>query len=84
MFISTICGVVNIESHIYSIIDVELNGIICYIQKGRWFGTEDRKVGRCEFQGCNKLLYEHSISKEYGNYAENAHVEAVSPGGARY
>lgn len=50
----------------------------------RTMGTEDRKVGRCEFQGCNKLLYEHSISKEYGNYAENAHVEAVSPGGARY
>lgn len=41
-------------------------------------------AGRCEFQGCNKTLYEHKVTKEEGNYAENAHIEAVSEGGARY
>ena len=41
-------------------------------------------AGRCEFQGCNKLLYRHDPTKNTGNYAEKAHIRAVSPGGARY
>lgn len=41
-------------------------------------------AGRCEFPGCNKTLYEHGITKDEGNFAENAHIEAVSEGGARY
>ena len=43
-----------------------------------------RAAGRCEFLGCNRLLSEQSVTKEEGNYAENAHIEAVSQGGARY
>ena len=41
-------------------------------------------AGRCEFEGCNKFLGEHEITKKDGNFAEKAHIEAVSPGGARY
>ena len=41
-------------------------------------------AGRCEFKGCNKKLYEHEVTKDRGNYAENAHIHAVSPKGARY
>ena len=41
-------------------------------------------AGRCEFQGCNKILYEHSITKENGVYAENAHIQAVNEGGSRF
>lgn len=39
-------------------------------------------AGRCEL--CNKLLGMHPTTKETGNFAENAHIHAYSPGGARY
>lgn len=41
-------------------------------------------AGRCEFEGCNCFLGQNQITAEYGNYAEKAHIEAVSAGGARY
>ena len=50
------------------------------IEKCLWGMT----VGRCEFQGCNTYLGEHSVTKSEGNFGEKAHVEAVSEGGARY
>jgi hypothetical protein len=59
-------------------------------KRSRTIGVVTQKMlwgvaaGRCEFQGCNKLLFEHSITKDEGNFAENAHMEAVSEGGARY
>ena len=40
--------------------------------------------GRCEFKGCNKPLYVHDVTGDIENLAENAHIHAVSPGGARY
>ncbi|MDR3185337.1 MAG: HNH endonuclease [Christensenellaceae bacterium] len=41
-------------------------------------------AGRCEFEGCNKVLYRHEITGSNENLAEKAHIHAVSPGGARY
>lgn len=41
-------------------------------------------AGRCEFEGCNKVLYKHHVTGDIENQAEKAHVFAVSPGGARY
>lgn len=41
-------------------------------------------AGRCEFEGCNKVLYQHEVTGDSENYAEKAHIYAVSPGGARY
>lgn len=41
-------------------------------------------AGRCEFEGCNCFLGQNPITTENGNYAEKAHIEAVSEGGARY
>jgi hypothetical protein len=41
-------------------------------------------AGRCEFDGCNKVLYQHEVTGATENLAEKAHIHAVSPGGARY
>lgn len=41
-------------------------------------------AGRCEFEGCNKFMGNHQVTKTGGNFAEKAHIEAVSEGGARY
>lgn len=41
-------------------------------------------AGRCEFDGCNKVLYQHEVTGDSENYAEKAHIYAVSPGGARF
>lgn len=41
-------------------------------------------AGRCEFEGCNKVLYRHEVTGESDNYAEKAHIYAVNPGGARF
>lgn len=42
-----------------------------------------RSAGRCEFRGCNEYLYEHSLTGETGNFAENAHIVAFRELGAR-
>jgi SMODS-associated and fused to various effectors sensor domain len=39
--------------------------------------------GRCEFRGCNEFLYEHVLTGEAGNFAENAHIVAFREGGPR-
>ena len=39
--------------------------------------------GRCEFRGCNEFLYEHALTGEAGNFAENAHIVAFREGGPR-
>ena len=41
-------------------------------------------AGRCEFRGCNKVLYRHEVTGDSDNYAEKAHIHAVNPGGARF
>lgn len=39
-----------------------------------------RAAGRCEFEGCNKILYEGDITKEYGtleNYAISLEIRQM-------
>lgn len=40
-------------------------------------------AGRCEFPGCNRFLFEHPLTKDRGNYGENAHIVAFKEGAAR-
>lgn len=42
-----------------------------------------RAGGRCEFDGCNRYLLEHHVTKAEGNFAEMAHIWAFSDGGPR-
>ncbi|MFM9863457.1 MAG: HNH endonuclease [Micropepsaceae bacterium] len=42
-----------------------------------------RAGGRCEFRGCNAYLFEHGITKQTGNFAEQAHIVAFSADGPR-
>jgi hypothetical protein len=42
-----------------------------------------RAAGRCEFRGCNEYLYEHPLTTDAGNFAENAHIVAFREAGAR-
>jgi hypothetical protein len=36
-----------------------------------------RAGGRCEFDGCNKYLLEHSLTLTEGNFAQLAHIVAL-------
>jgi len=40
-------------------------------------------AGRCEFRGCNKFLYQHPLTQDFGNFAENAHIVAFRHRGPR-
>lgn len=40
-------------------------------------------AGRCEFDGCNRLLWKSAVTQETVNVAEKAHVYAFSPRGPR-
>lgn len=42
-----------------------------------------RAGGRCEFDGCNRYLLEHHLTKAEGNFAQMAHVWAFSEHGPR-
>lgn len=42
-----------------------------------------RAAGRCEFEGCNKILYRDNFSLRSLNLAERAHIVARSPNGPR-
>ena len=42
-----------------------------------------RAGGRCEFDGCNRYLLEHHLTKSEGNFAQMAHIWAFSEGGPR-
>lgn len=42
-----------------------------------------KAAGRCEYEGCNKLLYQDDVTSEYINRAFVAHIVAASPGGER-
>ncbi len=42
-----------------------------------------RTAGRCEYLGCNKLVYEHHLTKQAGNYAQRAHIVGFREGGPR-
>ena len=42
-----------------------------------------RAAGRCEFSGCNKLLYKSSVTQETVNLAQKAHIYSFSENGPR-
>lgn len=42
-----------------------------------------RAAGRCEFDGCNKLLYKSSVTQETVNISEKAHIYSFSEKGPR-
>jgi hypothetical protein len=42
-----------------------------------------RAGGRCEFDGCNKYLFRHSLTRLAGNFAQIAHIVAFSQQGPR-
>ena len=40
-------------------------------------------AGRCEFSGCNRILYQSPITKESVNISEKAHIYSISDDGPR-
>ncbi len=42
-----------------------------------------RAAGRCQFDGCNKLLYKSPITQEQVNIAQKAHIYSFSKNGPR-
>ncbi|WP_051534281.1 HNH endonuclease [Desulfitibacter alkalitolerans] len=42
-----------------------------------------RAAGRCQFEGCNRLLYKSPITQERVNISEKAHIYSVSEDGPR-
>lgn len=42
-----------------------------------------RAAGRCEFAGCNKVLFRSSVTQEPVNAGQKAHIYAFSPAGSR-
>lgn len=42
-----------------------------------------KSAGRCEFDGCNRLLWKHPLTQEHVNIAEAAHIYAFSDKGPR-
>jgi len=42
-----------------------------------------RAAGRCEFRGCNKLLFRDGLTKQGGNLSVVSHIVAYSPQGPR-
>jgi hypothetical protein len=42
-----------------------------------------RSAGRCEFDGCNRILSRSSVTQEQANIAQKAHIWAFSAGGPR-
>jgi hypothetical protein len=49
------------------------------IQRELW----GRAAGRCQFSGCNRLVYKSPITQESVNVAEMAHIYSFSPHGPR-
>lgn len=42
-----------------------------------------KAAGRCQFKGCNRLVGEHGVTFDFGNFAEIAHIIGSSKGGPR-
>lgn len=41
-------------------------------------------AGRCEFGGCNTILFRNPVTGGHGNFSQKAHIYAFSKGGRRY
>ena len=42
-----------------------------------------RSAGRCEFAGCNRILYKSPVTQESVNISEKAHIYSISSSGPR-
>lgn len=42
-----------------------------------------RAAGRCQFSGCNRILYKSPVTQERVNISQKAHIYSFSPGGPR-
>ena len=42
-----------------------------------------KAAGRCQFKHCNKPVYEHEMTLEYGNFADVAHIIGANKNAAR-
>ena len=42
-----------------------------------------RSAGRCEFNGCNRILYQSPVTAESVNISEKAHIYSFSKDGPR-
>jgi hypothetical protein len=49
------------------------------MQKELWA----RAAGRCEFRGCNRLVFRDGLTKQRSNLSVISHIVAVQPGGPR-
>ena len=54
-----------------------------YIKKETERELWARSAGRCEFDGCNRLLYKSPVTQEQVNIAEKAHIYSFSEKGPR-
>ena len=53
--------------------------ILIGVQRELWA----RSAGRCEFRGCNKLLFRDNLTKKRSNLGRISHIIAFSPNGPR-
>lgn len=42
-----------------------------------------RAAGRCQFNGCNRIVYKSHVTQESVNIAEKAHIYSFSESGSR-
>jgi len=59
------------------------NEVTRYIKKEVERELWARSAGRCQFEGCNKVLYKSSITQERVNIAQKAHIYSFSKDGPR-
>lgn len=60
-----------------------VNEVTRYIKRDVERELWARAAGRCQFDGCNKLLYKSSITQETVNLAQKAHIYSFSKKGPR-
>jgi hypothetical protein len=61
----------------------DLKEITRHINKADENELWGRAAGRCEFAGCNRILYRSPMTQEQVNIAEKAHIYSFSEHGAR-
>ena len=59
--------------------DIPTRSIRRAVERELW----GRAAGRCEFPGCNRLLYKSPVTQEPVNLSEKAHIFSFSEGGPR-
>ena len=70
------CGGINLNKQ--EIKEVK-RGIKREIERELWA----RAAGRCQFNGCNRILYKSPVTQERVNISEMAHIYSFSKGGPR-